>query len=105
MVDDDLLMGVQPLQDLASLPIPEDHVTLTVTARDEPTVRRETDRTGITGDGVPCETLFPILSETIGRVDEDLVVQRLTGEPFFCTQSGCGGCKCDAYLCVDRDFD
>jgi len=33
---------------------------------------------------VSSESLLPVLLESFGRVDEDLVVERLSGEPFLC---------------------
>ena len=86
MIDDHLLVRVQPLQDLASLPVPEHHVTLTVSARNETAVWREPDRTSVTSNGVPGKSLFPVLTEAVGRIDKNLVVQGLSREPFFCKQ-------------------
>jgi hypothetical protein len=83
VVDDDLLVRMQSLQDLASLPVPEDHVPLSVTTGYETSVWRESDRTCISGNGVPRESLLSVLSEAVGRVDKDLIVERLGREPFF----------------------
>jgi hypothetical protein len=83
MIDDNLLVSVQSLQDLASLPVPEDHVSLSVTAGYETSVWREPDGTSVTSDSMTGESLFSVLSESVGRVYEDLVVERLSGEPFF----------------------
>ena len=83
VVDDDLLVRMQSLQDLASLPVPEDHVPLPVTTGYETSVWRESDGTCISGNGMTSESLLSVLSEAIGRVDEDLVVERLRREPFF----------------------
>lgn len=84
MINHHLLMRIQPLQNLAALPIPEDNVALSVTGREESTVRGEADSACVAGDRVACKTLFTVLSEAVGRVDEDLVVEGLGGEPFVC---------------------
>ena len=83
VVDDDLLVRMQPLQDLPSLPVPEYHVPLSVTTGYETPVWRESDCTCVSGNSVPSESLLSVLSEAVGRVDKDLVVKRLRREPFF----------------------
>jgi hypothetical protein len=86
MIDDDLFVRVQSFQDLSSLPVPEYHVTLSISARNEPSIWRETDRTGVTCDSMTCKSLLPVLLETVGRVDQNLIVERLSGKPFFCKE-------------------
>lgn len=88
MINNHLLMRMQSLKNLPSLPIPEDHIPLSITTRQEPPVRRETDSASVSGDGVAGETLLSVLAETVGAVDEDLVVEGLGGEPFFCGYNG-----------------
>jgi hypothetical protein len=83
MVDDDLLVGMEPFQDLASLPVPEDHVSLAVTTGHKASIWRESDGARITGNSMTSEALLSILSESVGRIDEDLVVERLRRKPFF----------------------
>lgn len=87
MVNHHLLVRIQPLQNLAALPIPENNVALSVTGREESAVRGEPDGARVTGDGVACKALFAVLSEAVGRVDEDLVVEGLSGEPFVCRRA------------------
>lgn len=83
MSDDDLRVRSQTTLDPARLPIPEHDIPVRVTARDPFPVRRESDLTGVSCDGMTRKALLPVLAEVFGGVDDDLVVQRLSGEPFF----------------------
>ena len=66
MVNHHLLVRIQPLQNLAALPVPEDNVALSVTGRKESAVRGEPDGARVPGDGVACKALFAVLSEAVG---------------------------------------
>lgn len=88
MINHHLLMRIQPLQNLAALPVPEDDVSLAVARGEEPAVRGEANGASVAGDGVPGKAFFAVLAEVVGRVDEDLVVKGLRGEPFVCDERG-----------------
>lgn len=83
MLNDDLPVSPQPLHELAVLPIPEDDIARRVSRGDEPTIGGEADAAGIAGRRVTAIELLTVLAEAIGRVDEDLVVKRLSGKPFL----------------------
>jgi hypothetical protein len=61
--------------DTTSFPIPENHVTLCVSARDPLSVRGETDLASVSCNGMAGEPLFPVLSEIISVVEQDLIIQ------------------------------
>lgn len=65
------------------LPIPEHHVPVRISTADPSPVRREPDLACVSCNGVSCEPLLSVLSEVIGGVDEDLIVERLRSEPFL----------------------
>ena len=71
----DLRMCLEPRLYSPSLPLPEDHVTLPVTAADPLSVWREADLASVPSDGVAGEPLIPGLTEIVRTVDENLVVQ------------------------------
>ena len=75
MCDHDLRMCLEPRLYSPSLPLPEDHVALSVTAADPLPVWRETDLAGVPGDGVTSKSFISRLAEIVRTVDEDLVVQ------------------------------
>ena len=84
MTNDNLPMSSQPTLDLPILPVPKDEIPFTVSRTDPSAVGREADLARVACDAVSCEALFSILSEVVGGVDEDLVVEGLGCEPFFC---------------------
>lgn len=84
MVDDNFSVRFQPFDNLATLPIPKDDVALTITTTDISSVGRKANLTGITGNSMTGESLFPVLTEGVGRVDEDLVVERLSSKVLLC---------------------
>lgn len=81
-----LRVRLEPRLYPSSLPLPENHVALPVTATNPLPVRREADLTGVPGDGVASEPLVPSLTEIVRAVDEDLVVQRLGSKVFLCNK-------------------
>lgn len=83
MGDDCLVVRVEPLEESIALEVPEDYVAHAVAGADELAVRGELDFARIARDVVTCETLLAILLEIGRREDEDLVVERLHGEPFL----------------------
>lgn len=92
MVNDNLLVCLQPLHNLSILPIPEYHLTTASTRRNVFAIRRETNITSITGDSMASEALLLILTEAaVGRVDKNLVVKRLTSKVTFCESVSTSG--------------
>lgn len=82
MINHHLLVRIQPLQDLAALPVPEDDVALPIAGREEPPIGGEPNGARVPGDRVPGKAFLAVLAEVVARVDEDLVVERLRGKPF-----------------------
>jgi hypothetical protein len=68
-------MCLEPRLYSPSLPLPENHVALPVTATNPLPVWRKADLAGVPGDGVASEPLIPRLTEIVRAVDKDLVVQ------------------------------
>lgn len=92
MVNDNLLVCLQPLHNLSILPIPEYHLTTASTGRNVFAIRRETNITSITGDSMASEALLLILTEAaVGRVDKDLIIKRLTSKVTFCKRASISG--------------
>lgn len=92
MVNDNLLVCLQPLHNLSILPIPEYHLTTASTRRNVFAIRRETNITSITGDSMASEALLLILTEAaVGRVDKDLIIKRLTSKVTFCKRASISG--------------
>lgn len=92
MVNDNLLVCLQPLHNLSILPIPEYHLTTASTRRNVFAIRRETNITSITGDSMASEALLLILTEAaVGRVDKDLIIKRLTCKVTFCKRASISG--------------
>lgn len=61
MADDDLLVrAVESPVNPARLEVPEHHVALPVSRRQEATVRREVRLARVTGNGVTCEPLLAL---------------------------------------------
>lgn len=83
MVNHNLLVRMQPFQNLAALPVPKDKVTLSVTRRNESSIWGKPDRTGVSGNSMTGEPFLAVLSEVVCRIDEDLIVERLSSKPFF----------------------
>lgn len=77
-------MSPQPLDDFSTLPVPEDDVSLTISTGDVSTIWRESNLTSVSGNSVASEALLSVLTESVGRVDENLVVERLSGKVLFC---------------------
>jgi hypothetical protein len=75
MINHHLLVSTQPLQDFTILPVPEHNIAFPVTRRDESSVRGEPNGACVSCDGMSGESLFTVLTESVGRVDEDLVVE------------------------------
>jgi len=70
-----LRMRLEPRLYSPSLPLPENHVALPVTAANPFPVWREANLAGVPGDGMASEPLVPCLTEIVRTVDKDLVVQ------------------------------
>lgn len=85
MCNHNLRMCLEPRLYPPSLPLPENHVTLPIPAANPFPVGREADLAGVPGDGMAGEPFVPRLAEIIRAVDEDLVVQGLSGKIFLCT--------------------
>jgi hypothetical protein len=85
----------------ASLPVPEYDVPSAVAATDPFSIRRKPDLASITGNRMPCKCLFPILSEIVRTVYQNLVVERLGGEVFFWKKDELTDCK----LVLDHTLD
>ena len=106
-----LVVRLHLLHDLASLPVPEPQAPLRITGHQEP-ARRKKKRTQalslpakghdkalpavwrkvglarVASHRVPLEDLLIILAELVKRaVNQDLVVQGLTRDPFFCARN------------------
>ena len=83
VINDNLAVRMQSLVDLARFPIPKDDIARACTRGNVSAVWGKANRTGVTRDGMPRESLLLVLLETsIGVVYEDLVVERLTCEVF-----------------------
>jgi hypothetical protein len=61
--------------DTTCFPIPENHVALCISARDPLSIRGETDLASVSCNGVASKPLFPVLSEIVGVVEQDLIIQ------------------------------
>ena len=83
MSNDHLRMTPQPRLDPPRLPIPAHDVALAVPAADPFTIRRKPDLARVARNGVAREPLLAVLPEVVCVVDEDLVVERLSGEVFL----------------------
>ena len=70
----DLRMCLESRLYSPSLPLPEDHIALPVTAADPLPVWGEADLACVPGDGVASKPLVPCLTEVVCTVDQDLVV-------------------------------
>jgi hypothetical protein len=85
LIDTDALVSFKLVGILAArLEVPEMDVSSSVAGADESTIRAESGLTSVPSDGVASVALLPVLLKGLGRVDEDLIVQRLHGEPFLC---------------------
>jgi hypothetical protein len=58
-------MATELALDPTRFPIPENHVSLCVSARDPLSVGRETDLASISGNGMTSEPLLPVLPEVV----------------------------------------
>lgn len=76
-------MTFQARFNLSCPPIPENNVPIAIAAAYPFPIRRETHLTSISSNGVARKAFLAILSEIVCAVDEDLVVQRLSGEVFI----------------------
>lgn len=85
MRDHHLRMRLESRLYSPGLPLPEDHVTLPITAADPFPVWREPHLASISSDGVASKSLVPRLTEIVSAVDKDLIVQRLRSKVFLCT--------------------
>ena len=83
MCYDHLRVGPQARLDTSRLPLPEHHVAFAISAADPLPVRREADLTRIARNGVPGEALVAGLTEVIGTIYQDLVIQTLRSEVFL----------------------
>lgn len=87
MINHDLLVRPHPIDNLARLPIPENHISTTRTTRNVLAVRTESNVASVSGDSVTCEPLLlGLLERAVGGVDQDLVVERLTRKVFVYNQ-------------------
>jgi hypothetical protein len=85
LIDTNALVSFKLVGILATcLEVPEMDVAASVAGADESTVRAKSGLARVPSDGVTSVALLPILLKGLGRVDEDLIVQRLHGEPFLC---------------------
>jgi hypothetical protein len=87
MRNHDLRMRLHPRLYSPGLPLPEDHVTLSVPAANPFPVWREPDLARVPRDRVPSESLVPCLTEIVRAVDKDLVIQRLSRQVFLCNDN------------------
>ncbi len=83
MRNDDLGVGSDPGLDPPGFPIPENDISIRIPARYPLSIWTESDLASVPSDGVAREAFFAILPEVLGGVDDDLIVQRLGGEPFL----------------------
>lgn len=84
MRNHDLRMRLHPRLYSPRLPLPKDHVTLSVPAANPFPVWRESDLARVPGDRMPSKPLVPRLTEIVRAVDQDLVIQRLSRKVFLC---------------------
>lgn len=83
-VNDNLVMGLELLVDLARLVIPDPHVALRVSRGEVPSIGREGWLTGVSSHHVSRKQFLAVLADSIlSVVDVDLVIHRLTCQPFF----------------------
>jgi len=75
MGDNHLGMTPELALDTTCFPIPENHVALCVSARDPLSIRGETDLASVSRNGMASKPLFPVLSEIVGVVEQDLIIQ------------------------------
>ena len=83
MCNDNFGMCLRAGLDTTSFPIPNDEVALSIATTYPFTVSRETNLACISGHGVTCKPLLPILAEVICAVYENLVIQWLRCKVFF----------------------
>lgn len=76
-------MGLQSRLNPAALPVPEYNVALPIAATYPFTIGRKADLTGVPGYGMSSKPFLPVLPEVVRAVDEDLVIERLSGEVLF----------------------
>ena len=74
MGNDDFGMTPKLALDPTRLPIPEDHVTFCISARDPLAIRRKANLAGIPSHGMASKSLLPVLPEIVRIVEQDLVV-------------------------------
>lgn len=79
-----LRMSLQSRLYPARLPIPENNISLSITATNPFAIRGKSYLTCVSCDGMTGETLFAVLTEVVGAVDEDLIVEGLSGEVAIC---------------------
>jgi len=73
--NDDLGVCFQARLDATTFPVPKDHVSLAVSATDPLSIRGKSHLAGISCDGMSREPFLSILTEIVGAVHENLVVQ------------------------------
>lgn len=84
VIDDHLVVGSKAFGDPTGLPVPEHNVAGTCTRGDVLAIRREADATGVSSNGVASKAFLLVLAErTIGRIDQDLIVQGLARKVFI----------------------
>lgn len=83
MRNDNFTVRLQPTLDFSILPIPENDIAISISRADPFSIRRESHLTCITGYSVTSKTFFAVLPEVVRGINEDLIVQRLSSEPFF----------------------
>jgi hypothetical protein len=74
MCNDNFGMRLHARLDTTSFPVPKDDIALGIAAAYPLTVGRETNLACVSGHGVTCKTLLPVLAEIICAVYEDLVI-------------------------------
>ena len=92
VINDDLFVRAETLDNLAALPVPENHIATARTAGDVLAVGGEANVAGVSGGRVARKALlFRLLERSVGRVDENLVVERLARKVLVYRVGSAGG--------------
>lgn len=83
MRNDDLGVAFEPRLNPTSFPFPEYHVAVTISRADQSTIGREPNLARIASNSMTRKSLLAVLAEVVCGVDENLIVEGLSGEPFF----------------------
>lgn len=68
MRDDDFIVSLESTDDPTRFPVPKDHISLSVTGREESTVRGELRFAGVSCDSVACESFLALWGEMVSSV-------------------------------------